>query len=313
MKETVLYSIEMPYRGQLHIKGFSFGSGEPAVCVVGALRGNEVQQLYICSQLVHRLRRIEAKGGIAAGKQIMVIPCANHISINVGKRFWPMDNTDVNRMFPGYDQGETTQRIAAGLFEAVRGWRYGIQMASFHLEGDFLPHIRVMASPGPDAAAGDKFGMRYVMTRQPDPFDTTTLNYNWRLWDTDAYSLYAEKTDTVDELSAQEAVRASLRFMANIGAIDYPCHQGFRPSHIDESVLVGVHTTRGGVFRLLAKPGDTLSRGEVGAQVLNPLTGEIVEEVRAESGGIVFFACNRPLVTEHTLAFSTIPRGADRA
>ena len=54
MKETVLYSIEMPYRGQLHIKGFSFGSGEPAVCVVGALRGNEVQQLYICSQLVFR-------------------------------------------------------------------------------------------------------------------------------------------------------------------------------------------------------------------------------------------------------------------
>lgn len=313
MREESIFGIDMPYRGRLDIKGFSFGQGEDAVCIVGALRGDEVQQMYICSLLVHRLGRLETRGAIAPGKRILVIPCANHISMNVGKRFWTMDNTDINRMFPGYDQGETTQRIAAGIFKAVQGFSYGVQLASFHAAGDFLPHVRVMNAPGPGIDNARRFGMRYVMTHEPDPFDTTTLNYNWRLWDTDAYSLYAEKTDTVDELSAQEAVRASLRFMANIGAIDYPCHQGFRPSHIDESVLVGVHTTRGGVFRLLAKPGDTLSRGEVGAQVLNPLTGEIVEEVRAESGGIVFFACSRPLVTEHTLAFSTIPRGADRA
>ena len=313
MKEHVLFSADLPYRGCIDIKGFSFGEGEDAVCVVGSLRGNEVQQLYICSQLVHRLRHIEAKGGIAAGKRIMVIPCANHISMNVGKRFWAMDNTDVNRMFPGYDQGETTQRIAAGLFEAVRGYAYGIQLASFHMAGDFVPHVRVMDAPGPDDAAADRFGMRYVVRHAPDPFDTTTLNYNWRLWNTDAYSLYAQKTDTIDEASAEETERAALRFMAAVGAIDYPCHQGFKSSHITDDVLVPVHTKHGGILRRLVEPGRTISRGEVGACIINPLTGDVIEEVRAEVGGVVFFAANGPLVTEHTLAFTTIPRGADRA
>ena len=49
--------------------------------------------------------------------------------MNVGRRFWAEDNTDINRMFPGYDQGETTQRIAARIFEALQGYSYGVQMA----------------------------------------------------------------------------------------------------------------------------------------------------------------------------------------
>ncbi len=59
--------------------------------------------------------------------------------MNIHKRFWPVDNADVNRMFPGYDKGEATQRIAADIFEAVSSYDYGIQLASFYLRGKFLP------------------------------------------------------------------------------------------------------------------------------------------------------------------------------
>ncbi len=308
MKEESIFGIDMPYRGRLDVKGFSFGEGEDAVCVVGALRGDEVQQLYTCSLLVRRLGRLEAKGNILPGKRILVIPCANHISMNVGKRFWTMDNTDINRMFPGYDQGETTQRIAAGIFEAVKGFKHGVQLASFHLAGDFLPHVRVMNAPGPNNDAAKLFGMRYVMTHEPDPFDTTTLNYNWRLWDTDAYSLYAGKTENIDDATAQEALHAILRFMHNVGAIEYPCHQGFNSTVMDDARLVPAHTLRGGIVKHLVQPGDVISRGEVGAQVIDPLRGVVIDEVKAPAGGVVFFTCKGPMVTEHTLAFNVVPR-----
>ncbi len=68
-----------------------------------------------------------------------MIPAANTLSMNIHKRFWPVDNADVNRMFPGYDKGEATQRIAADIFEAVSSYDYGIQLASFYLRGKFLP------------------------------------------------------------------------------------------------------------------------------------------------------------------------------
>lgn len=50
------------------------------------------------------------------------MPCVNYYSMNIGKRFWSMDNTDINRMFLGYDLGETTQRIADGVFKQLQGY-----------------------------------------------------------------------------------------------------------------------------------------------------------------------------------------------
>ena len=57
-------------------------------------------------------------------------------TMNIKKRFWTIDNTDINRMFPGYDRGETTQRIAAGIFDKINDYKYGIQFASFYTPGN---------------------------------------------------------------------------------------------------------------------------------------------------------------------------------
>lgn len=308
MREVTVYSIDMPYREPFDIKGYVFGEGKKSLCIVGSTRGNEIQQTYLASQLVNRLASLERKGRLIPGHEIMVIPSINKISMNTGKRFWPIDNTDINRMFPGYDKGETTQRIADGVFQAVKGYEYGIQFTSFYRQGDFLPHVRymdVVGGPGDDA---DLFGLSYVVTYKTEPFDTTTLNYNWRLWDTNAYSVYTSSTDHIDEESATMAIRACLRFMDAKGFIDYPCHKGYIPSHVKERDLICAYSTRGGIFRRIAKPGEIVSKGQVLGEVLSPMTGGVLEQILAPKGGAVFFTCSKALVNEHTLTFSIISR-----
>ena len=120
MKKKTIFTMNSIYRDDFRITGYEFGSGEKSACIVGSTRGNEVQQVYICSQLVKHLKKLEAAGCIKKGKSILIIPTANHFSMNIGKRFWGSDNTDINRMFPGYNLVETTQRIAAGLFEKIQ-------------------------------------------------------------------------------------------------------------------------------------------------------------------------------------------------
>ncbi|MGN0301993.1 MAG: M14 family metallopeptidase [Anaerotardibacter sp.] len=308
MQEIEVFSLDMPYRERNVIKGFQFGQGKKSLAIVGSTRGNEVQQTYIASQLVHRLAKLERQGYLIPGHSILVIPTLNKASLNVGKRFWPSDNTDINRMFPGYDQGETTQRIAAGVFEAVRGFDYGIQFTSFYRQGDFMPHVRYMDVVGPSGEAADLFGLPYVVTYKAEPFDTTTLNYNWRLWDTDAYSVYTSSTDFIDEASADIAIRACLRFMNAKGLIDFPCHGGSVSSHVSERDLTTVHSSRSGFFRRLAVPCQIVSRGDVLGEVVNPMTGEVAEQLIAPRGGVVFYTCSKPLVNEHTLVFTIITR-----
>lgn len=133
---------------------------------------------------------LENHGFLQKGLSVTVIPSANPFSMNIGKRFLAMDDTDINRMFPGYNKGETTQRIAAGLFEKLQGYEYGIQMASFYMPGEFIPHVRIVKTALDYADEGKDFGLPYVSVSEPAPLDTTLLNYNWQNWNTKAFSLY---------------------------------------------------------------------------------------------------------------------------
>ncbi|MEI3339199.1 MAG: hypothetical protein V8R80_03955 [Eubacterium sp.] len=112
------------------------------------------------------------------------MPSVNHHAMNIGKCFWPGDNRDINRMFPGYNLGETTQRIAAGVFDKVKDYDYGIQFASFYMPGDFIPHVRMMDTGLEDASlAGIKI-RNALCGDSREAYDTTTLNYNWQIWET---------------------------------------------------------------------------------------------------------------------------------
>lgn len=306
MRKQVLYSIKSPYREPMDIIGFKFGGGKKAMCVVGSTRGNEVQQMYVCSQLVSRLKELERDGHIIDGNEIMIVPCVNYYSMNIGKRFWTMDNTDINRMFPGYDLGETTQRIADGLFKQLQGYTYGVQMASFYQQGDFLPHVKLMETGFTEHEYMLDFGLPYAFVRTPKPYDTTTLNYNWQVWGTKAFSLFTNATDKIDEKSAKTAVDAILRFMAKRGIINIKIISGYNTETVNESNLLQIHSTVSGIYKSYVQTGDEIRTGDLLGEIVDPLEGNILTRILAPENGIVFFRYNRPLEFEKTVLYKII-------
>lgn len=308
MKKEIIYSMKGPFREELKVKGYKFGEGEKTACIIGAIRGNEIQQLYICSQLIKVLKELESKGAINTDNEIMVIPTINPYSINIGKRFWPGDESDINRMFPGNVAGETTERIAAGIFEKTQGYSYGIQFASFYRPGDFVPHIRMMETGYQSPSLANLFGMPYVVIRKPKPYDTTTLNYNWQLWKTNAFSVYTVETDEIDEKSAKQAVAAVLRFLTRMGIIKYNSHGGYLASVIAEQDLMPICAERAGIYKRYKLSGDEIARGEVMAEILDPCEGKVLETITAPIEGVVFFSHKGPLVNQNEIVYEIIKR-----
>ena len=306
MEKKILYTLKSPYRESLDVVGYSFGKGEKSLAIVGSTRGNEVQQMYVCSLLVKKLKELEANGQISPKKEILVVPCINYYSMNIGKRFWTMDNTDINRMFPGYDLGETTQRIAAGVFEQLKGYEYGVQMASFYQQGSFVPHVKIMRTGFTDRNLMKKFGLPYGIVREPRPYDTTTLNYNWQIWETKAFSVYTNETDNIDDDSARTAAHAILRFMSNVGIISHKIRYGYATEIIEESGITQIRTTHGGIFETKVRTGDLVEQGQVIGEVKNPFDNETVEEIKATDSGVVYFRYNKPLINQNIVCYKII-------
>lgn len=306
MRKRIIYQIKGLYRDDFRVTGFEFGEGKKSLCIVGSMRGNEVQQVYCCSQLVKKCKQLEEEGRILSDHKILIIPSVNPYSMNIQKRFWPTDNTDINRMFPGYDLGETTQRIADGIFKEISEYRYGIQFTSFYMPGNFIPHVRVMEEGYTSAEAGKDFGLPYVVKRVVRPYDTATLNYNWQVWDTQAYSLYTTRTTGVDPKGAGQAVMAVMNFLAARGIIKYQTPYINGCKIILDTDLVSVRTAKSGIFEALVKAGDEVSMGQPLAEIIHPYDGEIMETLYAPMNGKIFFIHNEPLTYANTAVIKIV-------
>lgn len=300
MNKKIIYEIKGMYRDDFRITGYEFGEGKKSVCIIGNSRGNEVQQTYCCSQLVKKMKQLEEENRIKAGHKILIIPSINPYSMNIQKRFWPTDNTDINRMFPGYDLGETTQRIADGVFCEIKDYEYGIQFTSFYMPGDFVPHVRYMKEGYTSVEDAQKFGMKYIVERTVRPYDTATLNYNWQVWDTKAFSLYTNTTSKISKTGAGQAVMSVMNFLANNDIIKYSSIPEKKIKTIDDTEFISVRTARSGFYEPLVKAGDKVEAGTPLANIMNPYEGELLETLYAPVKGIIFFIHNEPLTYANT-------------
>lgn len=316
MKSGVIYKLDVPHREPMSIRGFVFGGEQAArtCAIVGSTRGNEAQQAFICARLVARLAELERGGGLQENKSVLVVPCVNPYSMNILHRFWPADDTDINRMFPGSETGETTERIAAGIMRVARTYTYGIQLCSFNQPGDFLPHVRIARQGSisdESLALAFDFRLPYVLHREPTPFDKATLNYAWQASGTNAFSLYSRATDRLDEESACEVEEAVLHFLVardvlreGVGEAVSP---GVESRLVEEQVLVDVRTQdAAGYLVTQVQAGDYVHEGQELARVCDAFDAHVLETLRSPVDGRVFFMRKDPLVQQHMVVFRIV-------
>lgn len=138
--------------------------------------------------------------------------------------------------------------------------------------------------------------------------DTATLNYNWQMNGTNAFSIYTNSTDTIDEHSARQAVSSVLRFLTRMGILKYNNHSGYIASVVNESELYCVKSYDAGFYKRLKAPGDYISHGECIAEVIDPYEGYVKSQIISQTEGIVFFAHTAPVVRKMKSSIKIIKR-----
>ncbi|MBR6402859.1 MAG: succinylglutamate desuccinylase/aspartoacylase family protein [Eubacterium sp.] len=309
MRQNIIFSYETPFSGEHNIYGFTYGAGtyseplqaERSAAIVGAMRGNEHQQLYICSKLSARLAELEENGDIVHGKSITIIPSVNYNSINADHKYWLSDESDINRMFPGNPDGPATSRLAYALMEELKQYSYGIQFPSYYMRGRFIPHVRMMKTGYESTNLANLFGLPFVMLNEPRAFDKGTLNYNWQISGTEAFSLYSGGTERINEEYAEVAASAVLRFLSRMGIIRYNSMGGNISTMMDEEEMVTIKSEAAGFFKRLTNVNREVRRGDVLAEVIDPMDGHILSQVHSPVDGIIFYMQDAPLIYQNVI------------
>ena len=308
MNKTELFRMSNAFSAETVIYGYTFGSGEKAAAIIGSMRGNEYQQLYICSRLSKRLSELEESGNIVNGKKILLIPTLNHAAHNINHKHWPADDSDINRQFPGNPKGTATSRIAYQIQKILSGYSYAVQFPSFYKDVECIPHVKMMKTGHESLNLANLFGLPFIVTSDVRSFDSTTLNYNLQVNGTDAFSIYSGGTDIINEEYAELAVSAVLRFLSRMGIIRYNCQGGYMSTVIDEENLISIKADDSGFVKNIVNVNDEVKKGQELAELLDPMDGHTRSTVRAPFDGIIFYRNNGAIIFQNMVVFNMIKK-----
>lgn len=304
MKRIEIIRMESPNRAPFVVEGFLFGEEGPSLAIVGAMTGDAVNQLFVASSLVDYLKTIEDHGKMVG--RVLIIPAINTYALNMGETFWPLDKTDIGTMFPGYDQGETTQRIAAKLFEALQGYDYGVVLEARRDKAFCVPYVKMARSGYEDMSVAMDLGLRFIHHRDSTPIETVMLPYNWQLWGTKAVSIVFGNRGTIDTTTTQEVIAAAIRLMAKRGIIRQRVIEGYQSNVTMPDQILVVKAVHSGIFDPVVSWGCHVAVGDTLARITDALTGEKLEKLVAPKEGIVSCMYNHSLIFQNSIAFRIV-------
>jgi len=112
---------------------YTFGKGAPRVLIVAGLHGDEVVGVATARILIDKLKNMTIRG------TVKIIPIANELGLYIGSRANPIDGKDLNRVFPGNENGTVSERLAAKIWSLALESDYIIDL---HGCGELcIPHI----------------------------------------------------------------------------------------------------------------------------------------------------------------------------
>jgi len=296
-----------PLREDFSIPYHDFGpsTAAPNLAVVGGLHGNELNGIFVLSRLAECLRRI------ADGRQpdqhltgrVIVVPAVNVLGVNTRSRRWPFDKTDINRMFPGYDLGETTQRIADAVFQITRAAHYRIDVHSSNAEFEEVPQVRLYEPTEDERASAMLFGLPAVIERTTDSVFTTTLGHAWHGKGGENFVIQAGRAGDLQLPHCERLFHALLAFLHHTGLVGgiqlapedqdshyFPLGQTFP--------LISEYA---GLFVSDARVGAWLQAGDLIGHVYDAFRGERRAEIRTPFGGLLSGIRRQPLLYEGDL------------
>ena len=290
---SALGDLEIPY----HVLGAPGRS--PRVALVAGLQGDELNGVFVLARLAAYLRAVEAgeqRGRLKA--PLLVVPCVNVAGVHAGRHCWPLDNTDINGMFPGNATGETTQRIAQAVLELTRDayYRVDIHGSGPHLEE--LPQVWLFDPHDEERSTACQFGLA-VAEQRADGGYAGSLYSAWRPWPGECFVLQAGLAGALQLPHCERLFRALVAFLQRTEILEgVELSEDEDLHYFGAAQLVSVTADQAGWFVSHLDVGRWLLAGEVIGQMYDGFAGSVLAEVRSPVSGLVAAIRRQPLTFE---------------
>jgi predicted deacylase len=229
---------------------------------------------------------------------LLIVPVVNVFGFDAHSRYLP-DRRDLNRCFPGREEGTLASRLAhLFMSEVVCRSSYGIDLHTAAIHRDNLPQIRADLKFRELNELARDFQAPVLLHSAPPE---GSLRHAAAQENVSVMVYEAGEALRFDEISIRVAVRGILNVMRVLGMLRKNKAQRGKPSVLLRSSS-WIRASRSGILRAQVGLGDMVKKGDVLGSISDPGSDQD-EVIEAANDGIVIGRTNIPLVYEGDALF----------
>ena len=304
-------SISLPVMEKLEIQKNRLESGDgekkKRISIITGVHGDELEGQFVCFEVSRRIQEHpEYLNGI-----VDIYPAMNPLGIDSITRGIPAFDLDMNRVFPGNEDGSMTEYMAAKIIEDLVGSDLCIDIHASNIFLTEIPQVRI-----------NELHRDWLVPIAKDlNVDLIWVHSNSTVLEsTLAYSLNSRNTPTlvvemgvgmrITKAYCEQLVNGIFHVMKKMGMWNGPAEQPRTPMLAEkEDAVAFLNAPIAGIFISQANHGDYLKAGDEIGVIVDPLRGSILERMKAPVEGILFTIREYPVVDEGSLIARILKAG----
>ncbi|MBB1437108.1 succinylglutamate desuccinylase/aspartoacylase family protein [Shewanella sp. SG41-4] len=275
----------------LHVEVFHGTKAGPVLMVCAAIHGDELNGIEICRRLLGRVNAKTLTG------TLLIVPIVNVFGFIQQSRYLP-DRRDLNRCFPGSAKGALASRLAH-LFSSVLVKRatHIVDLHTGAIHRDNLPQIRCDTDDEVMLDMANAFGAPVIMSSKAREGSmrgyANSLNIPCILYE-------AGEALRFSDMSIKSGVNGVINVMRYLTMTKGKIKT--KTTSVNASRSYWVRSESDGLVNIKLKLGERVSKGQVLANIVNPLGGEPLP-LLAPTDGIIIGNSNIPVTNEGEALF----------
>ena len=303
MIETVA-SVGLPIDEKLMIQknrmipSRGLSGNEKRISVVTGTHGDELEGQYVCYELQRRIKEnIECLTGI-----VDVYPAINPLGIDSITRGIPGFDLDMNRIFPGLENGSMPEYIASKIIDDLSGSAAVVDIHASNIFLEEIPQVRINElSRDTLVPLAKHLNVDYIWVHSSATVLESTLAYSLNVIGTPTLVVEMGVGMRITKKYGDQLTDGILALMKELGIWNGDVITPKEPIISEDGEVSFINAGKSGVFVPCVGHWKNVKKdGHIG-DILNPLTGEINERIFAPTDGIVFTLREYPIVNEGSL------------
>lgn len=296
-------SVDLPVHERLVIKKNrlepeNMTGKEKRISIVTGTHGDELDGQYICYEIIKKIQMYPEKlKGI-----LDIYPDVNPLGIDMGSRGIPMFDLDMNRVFPGDNNGAVAEYTAAGLIDDIIGSDFCLDIHSSNIFLKEMPQLR-MTEENKDKLLpyAKKLNADFIWIYSSKTVLDATLAYS--LNNMGVPTLVAEMGvgHRINNEYCQQLIEGIFNLMTELEVWD-DASVNVRNSIVSTEGQVSFISAAGsGIFVSSINSMGTIGMGTHIGDIIEPITGKVIQRIESPTDGIIFSLREHPVVYKGAL------------